>query len=233
MKYRYATEEDVRKDKLHLDERNLDPGDMSIRSQISQPMIDASFIANCNEIKSKLQDMRFSITNVTSFKDKLSIIVKECLIVTVDKLLELKGNVCTHVFHNGNLCGSSLHYEIFGRGTVKVMQWRCDKKHVGKWSSSEILTTGHKIPVYYNDLLFTTCTLLSDNNWRKVSLLCKFLNLCTPVHKVFDRNQNLFVSPEISSICKEFQQSIVSIFSDYNDVVLCGDGRNDSPGHCA
>ena len=76
LKYRYATEEDVRKDKLHLDERNLDPGDMSICSQISQPMIDASFIANCNEIKSKLQDMRFSITNVTSFKDKLSIIVK-------------------------------------------------------------------------------------------------------------------------------------------------------------
>ena len=25
----------------------------------------------------------------------------------------------------------------------------------------------------------------------------------------------------------------MSIFSDYNDVVLCGDGRNDSPGHCA
>ena len=25
----------------------------------------------------------------------------------------------------------------------------------------------------------------------------------------------------------------MSIFSDYNDVVLCGEGRNDSPGHCA
>ena len=51
--------------------------------------------------------------------------------------------------------------------------------------------------------------------------------------KIYNRNQNLFVSPEISSFWKEFQQSIVLIFSDYNDVVLCGDGRNDSPGHCA
>ena len=88
-------------------------------------------------------------------------------------------------------------------------------------------------PVYYNDLLFTTCTFLSGNNWSKVSLFYKFLNLCIPVDKVFNRNQNLFVSPEISSFSIEFQQSIMSNFSDYNDVVLCGDGRNDSPGHCA
>ena len=66
-----------------------------------------------------------------------------------------------------------------------------------------------------------------------MSLLCKFLNLCIPIDKVFNRNQNLFVSPEISSFWKNFQQSIVSIFNDYNDVVLCGDGRNDFPGHWA
>ena len=126
LKYRYAIEEDVN-DKLYLDERNLNQGNMSVCSQISEPMIDASFVADCNEIKSKLQDMYISITNVTNFQDALSIIDKERLIVTVDKLLELKGNVCTHAFHNGNLCGSSLHYEISGRGIVKVIQWSCDK----------------------------------------------------------------------------------------------------------
>ena len=178
---------------------------MSVCSQISELMIDASFVANCNEVKGKLQDMYVSITNVTSFQDELSIIDKERLIVTVDKLLELKGNVFTHVFHNGNLCGSSLHYGISGRETVKVIHWSCDKKHGGKWNSSEILTRQHKTPVYYNDLLFTTCTLLSGNNWSKVSLLYKFLNLCIPVDKVYNRNQHLFVSPEISSFWKEFQ----------------------------
>ena len=152
---------------------------MSACRQISEPMIDASFVANCNEIKSKLQDMYVSITNVTNFQDEHTIIDKERVIVTVHKLLELKGNVCTHVLHNSNFCGSSLHYEISGRGTVKVIQWSCDKKHAGKWSSSKILTRRHKTPVYYNDLLLTTYTLLSGNNWSKVSLLCKFLNLCS------------------------------------------------------
>ena len=175
-------------------------------------MIDASFVTNCNEIKSKLQYMYVSVTNVTNFQDEPSIIDKERLIVTVDKLLESKGNLCTHVFHNGNLCGSSLHYEIFWGGTVKVIQWSCDKKHVGKWSSSEILTRRHKNPVYYHDLLFTTRTLLPGNNWSKVSLLCKFLNLCIPMDKVFSRNQNLFVSPKISSFWKDFQESIVCQF---------------------
>ena len=103
---------------------------MSVCSQISELMIDASFVANCNEVKGKLQDMYVSITNVTSFQDELSVIDKERLIVTVDKLLELKGNVFTHVFHNGNLCGSSLHYGISGRETVKVIHWSCVKNTV-------------------------------------------------------------------------------------------------------
>ena len=89
---------------------------------------------------SKLQDMYASITNVTTFEDQISIIDIENLVVTVDKLLELRRNVCRQIFHNGNLCGSSLHYEISGCGNVKVIQWTCDKKHVGKWGSSEILT---------------------------------------------------------------------------------------------
>ena len=104
---------------------------MSVCSQIYEPMIDASFVTNCNEIKSKLQDMYVSITNITNFEDELSIIDKERLIVTVDKLLHLKGNVCTHVFHTCNLCGSSLHYEISARGIAKAIQWHCDKKHNG------------------------------------------------------------------------------------------------------
>ena len=62
--------------------------------------------------------MYVSITNVTTFEDQLSIIDIERLVVTVDKLLELKRNV----FHNGNLCGSSLRYEIFGSSNVKVIQ---------------------------------------------------------------------------------------------------------------
>ena len=90
--------------------------------------------------------MYVSITNVTTFEDQLSIIDIERLVVTVDKLLELKRNVCPHIFHNGNLCGSSLHYEIFGSSNVKVIQWNCDKKHVGKWCSSEILTRRNKTP---------------------------------------------------------------------------------------
>ena len=154
MKYRYATEEEVRKNKLYLDERNLDQGDVSVCIQISEPMIDASFVANCDEIKSKLQDMYVSITNVTNVKDELSIINKERLNVTVDNLLKLKGNVYTHVFHSGDFCGSSLHYQICRRGTVKVIQWCCDKKHVRKWNSSEILTTRHKTQCMENHIFF-------------------------------------------------------------------------------
>ena len=124
--YRYDTE-DVQKNELYLDERKADHGNMSVCSQISEPITDGSFVAKCNQIQIKLQDMYASIADVTSFEDELSITNKERLVVTVEKLLELKGDVCTHLFHNGNSCGLSFHYEISQRGAIKVVQWSCDQ----------------------------------------------------------------------------------------------------------
>ena len=64
LRYRFDTDEDVRKDKLYLHKRIVDQGNMLMYSQIFEPMINTSFVANCNETKSKLQKIYASIVTV-------------------------------------------------------------------------------------------------------------------------------------------------------------------------
>ena len=130
-------------------------------------------------------------------------------------------------------CKENLEFTWSGRGAVKTLKWVCKNQHMRRWDSSEIITTRQSTPIYLNDLLLTSCVAVTGNNWLKCKMLFDSMNLCVPLRTTFFRNQNLFVSPEIQKMWEKMRFDVHSVLGDYTGIHLLGDGRSDSPGHCA
>ncbi|XP_052238264.1 uncharacterized protein LOC127849576 [Dreissena polymorpha] len=75
-------------------------------------------------------------------------------------------------------------------------------------------------------------TILSGNNYQKVALLAKFINLGLPHRTTFQKIQGHFVAPTVEQYWSNIQASTIEETRATN-VVISGDGRMDSPGHCA
>lgn len=152
--------------------------------------------------------------------------------MSLDKLVSLKGLKCTEV-ECGKLCGAELRFKWVGNGCNRTLKWECEDEHYGSWDSSEILTMRKRRKIFVNDILVTSSVVLTGNNWQKCKDLFTALKVCTPGTTTFHKNQNLFVSPEIRILWDEMKAIIFSILGEYEDIRLSGDGRSDSPGHCA
>ena len=61
-------------------------------------------------------------------------------------------------------------------------------------------------------------------------VLCKFLNLGIISDSTFNRVTNLYTAPAIEKWWGKMQNVILSLLN-HKEVILAGDGRNDSPGH--
>ena len=151
---------------------------------------------------------------------------RQRVIVSLEKLLELKGDEC-------KICKWKLKFEWHQRGSVRTLKWLCSSGHSGRWSSSEVLEMRHTTPVYLNNILISSSVVCTGNSWLKFNHLCKSLNLAVPSKSSFFKNQNLFVSAEIRSFWDDLITESRNILSLFSDLHLCGDGRSDSPGHCA
>jgi hypothetical protein len=73
---------------------------------------------------------------------------------------------------------------------------------------------------------------ISGNNFDKLSLFDDFFGLGFISKTTYNRMQTHFVIPEITRYWEQMKNEIWDILSD-ESVILCGDGRNDSPGHSA
>lgn len=139
--------------------------------------------------------------------------------------MELKGAHCS-VFVSGVVCGMSLQYSAKHIGARINLEWKCAAGHCGKWESSEVLTTNRHSKVFVNNSL-------SGNNYAKFSLLCKVLNLSHVSKSNFCSFQTKCALPVVKDVWMKMRRIVLEILKGYKDVCLCGDGRNDSPGHSA
>jgi len=116
------------------------------------------------------------LTSISNLEDLLELHSRMRVVVSVEKLMELKG---THysVVDSGAVCGRSLQYSAKHIGARIDLEWKCAGDHCGKWESSEVLTTNRHSKVFVNDSLLAIAIVLSGNNYAKFSLLCKVLNL--------------------------------------------------------
>ena len=112
------------------------------------------------------------------------------------------------------------------------MSWECSKGHTGCWASSQELGRHHGQVIYANPLLMSAGCLISGNNFDKLSLFCQFLGLGIISNSTYYRMQTLYIIPEVTRYWEQMKAEIWDILSE-ETVILCGDGRNDSPGHSA
>ncbi|XP_065109924.1 uncharacterized protein [Paramisgurnus dabryanus] len=129
-------------------------------------------------------------------------------------------------------CGASKPFriEIRSRGTAAIIKWTCPRGHsVWKWTSQPCLKFGMNA----GDFLLSSNILLSGNNFAKVALLFKFMNIKMVSRTSFFRIQDHFCVDSIQKFWdNKREESIHQLQSKDSVVVLC-DGRMDSPGFCA
>ena len=83
-----------------------------------------------------------------------------------------------------------------------------------------------------SSVLLASSVLVSGNNFEKISLLAKSMNLHYVSSTTFGRIQSLYAVPSIRDLWNKMKEVIWKVFE--NDVlVVCGDGRMDSPGFSA
>ena len=146
-------------------------------------------------------------------------------ITSLHQLKILLGNRCR--FENCNAALARVNHYVL-QYCIKL-EWICCKDHCGFWYSSQSYGPGLAINYIVN-----TSLLLSGGQITQFNRFCNFCNLgkCSP--SAFYHNQRLYISPAVEQEFQEQRDEVMKEFSlKGNDVVVCGDGRMDSPGFSA
>lgn len=115
---------------------------------------------------------------------------------------------------------------------VMCIYWKCTNGHQGRWTSSKLLCQKEGQNIYTNSILLAAAVIITGNNYDKINLFFQFMNLCFISKATFSRLQRNYAIPAITSLWKEMKTDVWKLL-EKETLILCGDGRNDSPGHCA
>ncbi|XP_068735198.1 uncharacterized protein [Montipora capricornis] len=180
------------------------------------------------EILKKLEDAFQQLTSKGDLETFLALHSRMRVMVSINKLVELSEDKCA-------LCGEGLHFkeEVKTIGSRVEIIRKCKNGHCQKWVSSEVLGVKNNVEFFLNDSLFAAAIIISGNNYSKFTLLCKALGLSIISRNTFTRFQKHCAAPVVKEIWDEMNSLITGILQQYDDLCLCGDGRNDSPGHSA
>ncbi len=177
------------------------------------------------EKQESMPSSHFSSFQYGDLSEELEKIKNVKCIATLDQLTTLLGDVC-----RVEGCASPLlkvnHYVI--QYCIKL-EWFCTKKHRGYWYSSPFYAAG--LAVNY---IVDTALLMSGGQITQFKRMCSYLNLGKPSVTSFYRNQRLYVLPTVEQGFNEMRTNIMQNLRDKgSEVIVCGDGRMDSPGFSA
>ena len=155
------------------------------------------------------------------------VVQTEFCLVSTSKILELlyrlHGHTCLR-----NECGRQLSYQQTYVGTCLVVNWSYTAGHFGgRWATQPTCSN-----LRVGNLLSASAIVLSGNSFTKMGFLFKLLNLQYFSKNLFNQYQNLLIAPVIDKYWEDMKEKLWKETAG-KDVVLSGDGRNDSPGHCA
>jgi hypothetical protein len=154
--------------------------------------------------------------------------MQDRVIVDVSTVLEIFNNSCQHSSCQGT---SRVVKTDMDAGVLKV-SWECSEGHFGFLTSSRKLCEKNGQNIYVNTLLLAAAVLISGNNFDKMELFSKFLGLSFISKATYNRIQTHYVIPEVKIYWEEMKNKIWDVLAG-ESTILCGDGRNDSPGHSA
>ncbi|KAI8478958.1 hypothetical protein Bbelb_433170 [Branchiostoma belcheri] len=81
--------------------------------------------------------------------------------------------------------------------------------------------------------MLASSLLLSGNNYSKVNLMFKFMNMGFVCPTTFNSIQGQYCVPAIKQYWNDEKTRALRELRNKENVILLGDGRMDSPGHCA
>lgn len=135
------------------------------------------------------------------------------VIVTLDKLLELFSGPC-----DAKDCSWSK--EFHSQGGVLTIGWNCGGGHRDFWESSDVLIRkerGQK--VYVNTVVLAASIFLTGNNFSKVALFSKCLNMGFISNATFDRIQRLYAIPTVQTFWSDMKKVLHEVMKDQKVVL--------------
>ena len=124
-------------------------------------------------------------------------------------------NLC-HIFRRRELFRRCRRFSIYLRKTVRlkvalesvlwsiqnlkgtgilIVSWKCTRGHNGIWESSAVLGVKRGQKVYAAKVLLAVSIVVSGNNFNKLSMLIKFLNVSFLVRKYIFLNSDDVCDP--------------------------------------
>ncbi|KAI8493046.1 hypothetical protein Bbelb_290500 [Branchiostoma belcheri] len=115
-------------------------------------------------------------------------------------------------------------------GSGIILKWTCVDDHLQwKWGSQPRF----KFNLQGGDFMLASSLLLSGNNYSKVNLMFKFMNMGFVCPTTFNSIQGQYCVPAIKQYWNDEKTRALRELRNKENVILLGDGRMDSPGHCA
>ena len=152
----------------------------------------------------------------------------ECkYIIPESKILELASRIpCTEC---GNRQEVAIHKVL---GTALVVRLKCSDCHsLELWKNQPFLGN----PPVLN-LVLSAAILFTGNLPTKSLRILSYMNVATINRSTFFRHQQQYLQPTVEKLWKDEQGSILHTLKTTGadgKLICAGDGRSDSPGHCA
>ncbi|XP_070532827.1 uncharacterized protein [Ptychodera flava] len=169
-----------------------------------------------------------NISRITTEEDVSGLLNDHVCLTYMQQLLVLANAKINSICHVSNCKGAvQVSKEVIG--SALYLKWACPANHTNfKWCSQPLLNRR----LHSGDLITSAAILLSGNNYGKIHLFAKMLNLKIVSKATFYKIQKHYLVPSIDEYWLKHQQNMIDKHKDKNLVVL-GDGRMDSPGFCA
>ncbi|XP_052779482.1 uncharacterized protein LOC128216843 [Mya arenaria] len=130
---------------------------------------------------------------------------------------------------NCNKCKGTTVVKLKKNGSGVFCDWVCSNNHiVNSWSSQPLLRNS----VMLGDTKLSTAITLSGNNYTKIALLFRFMNIGVPTKSTFNKIQTNCTVPTVDDFWTKIKAAAREDVRG-QDVVVSGNGQMDSPGYCA
>ncbi|XP_038592426.1 uncharacterized protein LOC119916466 isoform X2 [Micropterus salmoides] len=148
---------------------------------------------------------------------RASIVYEDCLRQLATFLI-LPVKKCTGLLKTGVCdCVAPFEINITSKGTATSVEWICPNGHsLWRWNSQPVMKCGTQA----GDLLLSTNILLSGNDYAKVALLFKFMNMGMVKKNTFVSIQDAYCVDTVKSFWEERRTEALSGLQGKDVVVL-------------
>lgn len=154
--------------------------------------------------------------------DDTTWIIQHCIVAMKQLMVLFK--ICRHPG-----CGEDVKnpLNIRYQGFAVFIEAKCSLGHVSSWESQPLIGN---IPCI--NLQLPAATFLTGNSYSAFLEICDLINIKALRERQYYYLQSAYFIPEVELAWKKHNEALLAAI-DSMELILAGDARHDSPGHCA